>query len=137
MSSPVIAIDGPSGAGKGTVARTIAQELGCKYVDTGAMYRAVAWKARDQGVPLDDEAAMAALAARVELELDDKKVVIDGHDVTPGDPNAGDRRRCGNTGTLADGAGPRWFPASVPTPRLALWLWKAVISGRRCFLTPT
>ena len=82
MSSPVIAIDGPSGAGKGTVARAIARELGCKYVDTGAMYRAVAWKARDQGVPLGDEAAVAALAARVELELDDKQVVIDGHNVT-------------------------------------------------------
>ena len=82
MSSPVIAIDGPSGAGKGTVARAIARQLGCKYVDTGAMYRAVAWQARDQGVPLDDEAAVAALAARVELELDDKKVVIDGRDVS-------------------------------------------------------
>ena len=82
MSSPVIAIDGPSGAGKGTVARAIARELGCKYVDTGAMYRAVAWQARDQGVPLDDEAAVAALAVRVELELDDKKVVIDGRDVS-------------------------------------------------------
>ena len=78
----VIAIDGPSGAGKGTVARAIARALGCTYVDTGAMYRAVAWKAVDLRVPLDDEAVVAALAARVELQLDVKKVMVDGHDVT-------------------------------------------------------
>ena len=82
MSPPVIAIDGPSGAGKGTVARAIARELGCRYVDTGAMYRAVAWKARTEGVALDDEAAVAALAASVELELDDGHVVVDRRDVT-------------------------------------------------------
>ena len=82
MSHQVIAIDGPSGAGKGTVARAIARELGCRYVDTGAMYRAVAWKARTEGVALDDEAAVAALAARVELELNDRHVVVDRRDVT-------------------------------------------------------
>ena len=82
MSPPVIAIDGPSGAGKGTVARAIARALGCRYVDTGAMYRAVAWKARTEGVALDDEAAVAALAARVELELNDRHVVVDRRDVT-------------------------------------------------------
>ena len=82
MSPPVIAIDGPSGAGKGTVARAIARALGCRYVDTGAMYRAVAWKARTEGVALDDEAAVAALAASVEIELDDGHVVVDRRDVT-------------------------------------------------------
>ncbi len=82
MNPPVIAIDGPSGAGKGTVARAIARELGCRYVDTGAMYRAVAWKARTEGVALDDEAAVAALAASVEFELDDSHVVVDRRDVT-------------------------------------------------------
>ena len=78
----VIAIDGPSGAGKGTVARAIARALGCTYVDTGAMYRAVGWKAGDLGIPLDDEAVVAALAASVEFQFDAKKVMIDGHDVT-------------------------------------------------------
>ena len=58
----VIAIDGPSGAGKGTVARTIADRLAYRHVDTGAMYRAVAWKARHDGVDLHDGAAVAAIA---------------------------------------------------------------------------
>ena len=52
----LIAIDGPSGAGKGTVARAIADALQCRHVDTGAMYRAVAWRAVDRGIDLDDEA---------------------------------------------------------------------------------
>ena len=78
----VIAIDGPSGAGKGTVARAIARTLGCTYVDTGAMYRAVAWKALDLGVPLDDEAMVATQATSVELQLESNRVVVDGHDVT-------------------------------------------------------
>src|SRR5262245_28625796 len=50
----IIAIDGPSGAGKGTISRTLADELGYRHVDTGAMYRAVAWKALRDAVPLDD-----------------------------------------------------------------------------------
>ena len=58
----VIAIDGPSGAGKGTVARAIAARLGYRHVDTGAMYRAVAWRALDRGLLLDDPSAVASLA---------------------------------------------------------------------------
>jgi cytidylate kinase len=78
----VIAIDGPSGAGKGTLARTIAQRLGYKHVDTGAMYRAVAWKAAQEGLSLDDDASVAALARRAVYEQVDGKITIDGHDVT-------------------------------------------------------
>jgi cytidylate kinase len=78
----VIAIDGPSGAGKGTLARTIAARLGYKHVDTGAMYRAVAWKAAQDGVPLDDDAAVAAVARQSAYEQVDGKITIDGHDVT-------------------------------------------------------
>jgi cytidylate kinase len=77
----IVAIDGPSGAGKGTVARAIARHLGYRHVDTGAMYRAVAWKAAQDGVDLADGAAVAALAARADLEVGDR-VCIDGHDVT-------------------------------------------------------
>ena len=55
----VIAIDGPSGAGKGTVARAVAAKLGYQYVDTGAMYRAVAWKASLEKVAFDDEAGLS------------------------------------------------------------------------------
>ena len=79
---PVVAIDGPSGAGKGSVSRAIAQALGCRYVDTGGMYRAVAWMATHEGLALDDEPAVTALAERVELTLDDQMVMVEGHDVT-------------------------------------------------------
>ena len=82
MTVPVIAIDGPSGAGKGTVARAVARALDYAYVDTGAMYRAVAWKARKDHLAVDDEAAVAAIADRAAFGLDEGRVVIDGHDVT-------------------------------------------------------
>ena len=81
-SKLVIAIDGPSGAGKGSVSRAIAKALGCRYVDTGAMYRAVAWMASREGLALDDEPRVRALAERVELVLDDQTVTVEGHDVT-------------------------------------------------------
>ncbi len=78
----VIAIDGPSGAGKGTVARAVAQALDCRHVDTGAMYRAVAWRALRQGRALDDEAAVAAVAAGAVFTLDGARIAIDGEDVS-------------------------------------------------------
>jgi cytidylate kinase len=78
----VIAIDGPSGAGKGSVSRAIARALGCRYVDTGAMYRAVTWLAVQEGLSLDDEAALSALAGRVQLTLEGTTVTVEGHDVT-------------------------------------------------------
>jgi cytidylate kinase len=82
MKRLIIAIDGPSGAGKGTVARTLASTLNYRHVDTGAMYRAVAWKALHDEVPLDDAAAVAALAQRSQISIDGGRVSIDGHDVT-------------------------------------------------------
>jgi cytidylate kinase len=78
----IIAIDGPSGAGKGTVARTVSQALGYRHVDTGAMYRAVGWKALHDGVPLDNEEAVAALARAADIIVEGGVVSIDGHDVT-------------------------------------------------------
>ena len=77
----IIAIDGPSGAGKGTVARTIAQRLGYRHVDTGAMYRAVAWLAGFAGVELENADAVAGLARTAALDVNGS-VVINGHDVT-------------------------------------------------------
>jgi cytidylate kinase len=77
----IIAIDGPSGAGKGTVARAVAARLGYHHIDTGAMYRAIAWKAVHEQRDLDDEDAIAELAARVRIDVSDGAVAIDGHDV--------------------------------------------------------
>ena len=79
---PVIAIDGPSGAGKGSVSRAIADALGCRYIDTGAMYRSVAWLAAHRGLALDDEPAVRQLAEEVELTQDGGRVTVAGHDVT-------------------------------------------------------
>ena len=78
----IIAIDGPSGAGKGTVARAVSRSLGYRHVDTGAMYRAVAWKAVQEAIVLADETQVAAVASHADIVLEDDAVVIDGHDVT-------------------------------------------------------
>jgi CMP/dCMP kinase len=77
----LIAIDGPSGAGKGTIARAVAARLGYTHIDTGAMYRALAWKAVHEGLALPDEDAVAALAERAHFEIGDGVVRVDGHDV--------------------------------------------------------
>ena len=82
MKRLIIAIDGPSGAGKGTIARTVSRELGYRHIDTGAMYRAVGWKARLEGILLEDEAGVAAVASRANLMVENGVVEIDGHDVT-------------------------------------------------------
>jgi len=78
----VVAIDGPSGAGKGTVARAIAARLGYRHIDTGAMYRAVAWLASERGVTFDREDDITALADRADIDLGGGRVQIDGRDVT-------------------------------------------------------
>lgn len=78
----VIAIDGPAGAGKSTVARALAGRLGLDYLDTGAMYRAVAFAARRRGIPLADLRAVAACAREVSLEVGDHGVLVDGVDAT-------------------------------------------------------
>jgi CMP/dCMP kinase len=81
MTQLIVAIDGPSGVGKGTVSSALAASLGYRHVDTGAMYRAVGWKATFDNIPLDDEAAVAALADRAEIVVEGGVVSIDGHDV--------------------------------------------------------
>lgn len=82
----VIAIDGPVGAGKSTVARALAQRLGYRYVDTGAMYRAVAWQATHRGIDLNDRAAVAEVARAIQVEFvpgaGGQRVVAQGTDVT-------------------------------------------------------
>jgi len=81
MRPLIIAIDGPSGAGKGTIARAVARQLGFHHVDTGAMYRALAWKALHESIDLADEAAVAALAERADFDVIDGRVRVDDHDV--------------------------------------------------------
>lgn len=85
MSRPlVIAIDGPSGAGKSTAGRTLATRLGYVFVDTGAMYRALAWKALGSHISLDDGEALARLARATRIEVTDggRRVLVDGEDAT-------------------------------------------------------
>jgi cytidylate kinase len=82
MRNLIVAIDGPSGAGKGTVARAVAGKLGYRHVDSGAMYRAVGWRALRDGVALDDEPAVARLAEQARIELSATAVTIDAEDVT-------------------------------------------------------
>jgi CMP/dCMP kinase len=78
----VIALDGPSGTGKSSVARTLASRLDTRYLDTGAMYRAVTWAALEDGIELDDADALTACAAAIELEIgtepEFESVVVDG-----------------------------------------------------------
>jgi len=82
----IIAIDGPAGAGKSTVSKILAPKLGYIYIDTGAMYRAVAWKALQLGVPLADEARLTAVAETSTITLEGEperlRVFIDGQEVT-------------------------------------------------------
>lgn len=82
MKPLVVAIDGPSGAGKGTVARAVAASLRYRHVDSGAMYRAVGWKALRDGVPLDREDSVAGVAQQSDIKVSDAGVLIDGIDVT-------------------------------------------------------
>jgi cytidylate kinase len=79
----IVAIDGPAGAGKSTVARKLAERLGFRYLDTGAMYRALTWLAMREGLPLGDGEPLGDLARRCEIVFDEVgRVFIDGSDVT-------------------------------------------------------
>ncbi len=79
----IIAIDGPAGAGKSTVARHLAERLGFRYLDTGAMYRALTWLARRESVPMDKGARLGELAAANPVDFDERgRCFIAGTDVT-------------------------------------------------------
>src|SRR6478672_12623582 len=82
----VIAIDGPAGSGKSTLAALLARRYNYTNIETGAMYRALAFKAVEEGVSLDDEKKLAALAAQSRIELapdpEGNRVLLDGNDVT-------------------------------------------------------
>lgn len=82
----IIAIDGPAGAGKSTIAKMLARRLGYLFINTGSMYRAVAWKALQQGIPFDDQERIGKLAEDSLIELvgpvDAMRVLMDGRDIT-------------------------------------------------------
>ncbi len=82
----VIAIDGPSGAGKSTTARLLAERLGYIYIDTGAMYRAIGWKAKQEGIDPKNEESLAGLCGRTEVTIkkdnNDPRFYVDGRDVS-------------------------------------------------------
>ncbi|MGQ5521943.1 (d)CMP kinase [Chitinimonas sp. PSY-7] len=79
---PVIAIDGPSASGKGTVAARVAAALGWHYLDSGALYRLTALAAIQHGVPLDDESAIAAIAASLDVAFLEGMILLEGDDAT-------------------------------------------------------
>ncbi len=78
----IIAIDGPAGAGKSTIARALAARLGLQYLDTGAMYRAITFAAMQREISLDDTAAVGLLARAATLDVSEGGVIVDGFDAT-------------------------------------------------------
>jgi pantoate ligase / CMP/dCMP kinase len=79
---PIIAIDGPAGAGKSTVTKLVAARLGLLFLDTGAMYRAIAWLVMEANLALDDEIGIAELVDRAKIVLTGERVIVNDVDVT-------------------------------------------------------
>jgi pantoate ligase / CMP/dCMP kinase len=82
QQSPIIAIDGPAGAGKSTVTKLVAKTLGLQFLDTGAMYRAVTWLVLQAQLPLDSAAEIAEMVAKSKIELQGDRVLINGQDIS-------------------------------------------------------
>ena len=78
----VVAIDGPAGAGKSTIAKALAKKLNLRYLDTGAMYRAVTFAALTRNLDLSAESAIAEIASQCVMQIDDDSIIIDGVDAT-------------------------------------------------------
>ena len=91
---PVITIDGPAAAGKSTVARELARRLGYRLIDTGALYRAIAWRVREAGIDPEDSQALGQVLDKTTIDLKDGAVLVDRQDVT-------DQIRSAEVGELA------------------------------------
>lgn len=76
-----VAIDGPSGAGKSTIAKAVAKKLGIDYIDTGAMYRAVGYKMKQENIAADDEAGLSAMLAGTDIDFVQGDIILDGTEV--------------------------------------------------------
>ncbi|UYP28937.1 (d)CMP kinase [Pseudomonas sp. Z8(2022)] len=82
MSAPVIAVDGPSGSGKGTLCALLARQLGWNLLDSGALYRLLAFAAGNHGIDLTNEEALKQLAAHLDVQFIDKRIILEGEEVT-------------------------------------------------------
>ena len=78
----VITIDGPSGSGKGTIARLLAKKLGYRYLDTGALYRAVAWKAGEDKIEINNKDTLKNMLEKIRITFEDERVIVDGQDIS-------------------------------------------------------
>ena len=78
----VITIDGPSGSGKGTISKLLARKLGYNYLDTGALYRAVAWKAREEKIDPDNEDGLGRILEKIKIDFDQDRIFVDSADVS-------------------------------------------------------
>lgn len=78
----VITIDGPSGSGKGTIAKLLAKKLGYRYLDTGALYRAIAWKAAQEEIDIDNQDALNNILRKIKIAFEDECVMVDGQDIS-------------------------------------------------------
>jgi cytidylate kinase len=118
---PIVTIDGPSGAGKGTIARAVAHRLGWRLLDSGALYRVAALAAVRAGVPLDDDSAVARCAGALDVEFADEdgreRVILDGEDVTAQLRT----ERCGEAASKV---------AALPAVR------RALLTRQRAFIAP-
>jgi len=121
----VIAIDGPAGAGKSTVARAVAAEIGFTYLDSGAMYRCAALAALERGADLDDGEALGELAEGLEIGFDGQRVLL-------GDRNVGDEIRTPEVSTAASRVSvhPRVRAAMVARQRQLIAAGRYVAEGR-------
>ena len=82
MNAPVITVDGPSGSGKGTLCALLAKQLGWNLLDSGALYRLLAFAAGNHGIDLTNEESLKQLAAHLDVQFIDKRIILEGEEVT-------------------------------------------------------
>ena len=124
----IITLDGPAGAGKSSAARALARRLGWCYIDTGAMYRAVALAALERGITLEDSPRVAELAESIRIEFSNGAVLVDGRDVST---EIRTERITLATRPVADAP-----PVRAAWPRGSTWSPRAAIRARSYFRRP-